>query len=425
MGGGQQAPQAYTPQYQGQSDTAYNSTLNSLTQQNQAAASSINTGYNNAYNAVVNNPYDSSMLAGINTAANSAAGVGASDLAQGAALTGQAAQGYADANTARGFVPQMTADANAIRAQAAPMGQDANAVSNWADTVAGYAPGLQALAQQTAGYANPMAADANSLRSYAPYLMEMGMDPNMSEYNYGLKQTQDSQNVQNAESGLSGSPFAAGATGDAMAAYKRNYDSARFGKGVQALSALQGLYSGAGGLDMNAINALMSSGQLTGMSADTLGAAAGMKGQAAGINRDIASLYPMATGVDNSAIGALTSAGQLADNAGNMAIAGSDLSHSGFETQAEAAAMPYSAYNQIYGDQEAALNNWASGNSATSAPLSNDVNAYGNYMQIGQGATGLDQRAAQINNQNSFMGQLGQLMGIGLQVGAHFIPGFQ
>jgi hypothetical protein len=425
MGGGQKAPQAYTPQYQGQSDQAYNSTLNALTQQNQAAASAINTGYNNTYNAIVNNPYDASMLAGINAAANSAAGVGASDLAQGAALTNQADQGYADANTVRGYAPTVAGYADQITAQAAPMTADANAVSGYGDTVASYAPGLQALARQAAGYANPMAADANTLRSYAPYLAEMGFDPNNSEYNFGLKQTQDAQNVQNAESGLSGSPFAAGATGDAMAAYKRNWDAAKFGKGMQAIAALQGLYSGAGGLDMNAIQALLSSGQLTGESADALSTAAGMKGQSANIRNLVAGLYPQAAGMYNDAAGLYGDANRIASNAGNMAIAGSDLSHSGYETQAEAAAMPYSAYNQIYGDQEAALNNWASGNAAVSAPLASDVQGYGNYMDIGQNATSLDQRAAQINNQNSFMGQLGQVIGLGLGIGAHFIPGYQ
>jgi hypothetical protein len=326
MGGGDSAPQAYTPANQAGADRSYYRTLNGLTQQDQATAAFSNAGYNAAYSGVVNNPYDASMLAGINTAAGTTAGVAGADLASGAAATGAAGQGYADANTARGL-------------------------------------------------AAPMTADADTLRAYAPFLAQLGFDPQMANFNYGMKQTQDQQNVVNAEQGIAGSPFAAGATGDAMAAYKRNYDASRSTQAMQALAALSSLYSGASGLDANAI-------------------------------------------------AALSSAGDMDTKAAGLATTGSGLSHSGAEAQILAAQLPYTASNQIQTDRLAALDEMVNGQATTGANLRGDVQGYGGYLNIGQNATALDQNAAKINAQNSFLGQLGQLAGIAVQVGAHFIPGY-
>lgn len=313
MSGGDKAPQAYQPAHQSGADNAYYGTLGSLTQQDTAVQATANAGYNSAYQGVVNNPYDASMLAGINSAAQTTAGVGASDLASGAAATGAAGQGYADANTARGL-------------------------------------------------AAPMTADANTLRAYAPILAQLGLDPNSANFNFGMQQTQDTQNVQNAEQGVAGSPFAAGATGDAMAAYSRNYDASRMSKAMQALTALSSLYQGASGLDANAI-------------------------------------------------GALSSAGGMDTNAAGLATTGSNLSHTGAQAEATAAVMPYTASNQIQTDRIGALDSMVQGNSTAGSAGRGDVQGYGNYMSIGQGATGLDQNAAKINAQNSFMGQLGALIG--------------
>lgn len=320
MGGGNKAPQAYQPANQAGADSAYTGTLNSLTQQDQAGAATANAGYNAAYQGVVNNPNDASMLANIGTAANTANQVAGTDLASGAAATGASGQGYADANTA-------------------------------------------------ASYSAPMAADASSLRALAPYLAQFGFDPNMSEYNFGLTQTKDAANVNNAESGMAGSPFGAGATGDAMAAYTRNYDASRSAKAMAALAALSGLYTGAGGLD-------------------------------------------------TSAIAGLGAAGDMRTGAANLAGMGSNLSHTGAQTQAVAAAMPYAASNQIQQDRMSALDEMVNGQAASSSNVKGDVKGYGDYLNIGQGATALDQNAAKINAQNSFMGQLGQLMGQMAQAGA-------
>jgi hypothetical protein len=313
MGGGDKAPKAYTPANQPGADSAYFGTLSGLTQQDQATSAFTNAGYNSAYQGIVNNPYDASMLAGINTAAGTANTVAQGDLASGAAATAASGQGYADANTARGA-------------------------------------------------AQPMFADADTLRSYAPFLAQFGFDPQMANYNYGLKQTQDTQNVANAENGMAGSPFGAGATGDAMAAYNRNYDASRSTRAMQALAALSALYTGASGLD-------------------------------------------------TSGIGALTSAGGMDTNAAGLAGTGSELSHTGAQTQATAAMLPYTASNQIQDDRMSALDEVVNGQATAGGNLRGDVQGFGQYLNIGQNATSLDQNAAKINAQNSFLGQLGSLVG--------------
>lgn len=354
MGGGSQAPTPYQPAYQQQADSAYYNTLNALTPQVQADMATAQQGYNSAYNTVLNNPYDSSMVQGTVGAANTLSGVGANNLTQGGVVTGQADQVFNDANTVRGYAPQ-----------------------------------FQDLASLAKGYAAPLSADANTLRSYAPELAELGLDPNFAEYNYGMQQAKNSQNVTNAESGLAGSPFAAGMTGDAMAAYKRNYDAQRYTKAMSALSALGQLYSGAGGLDMQALQALQGSG---GFLNDAIGA------------------YDTAAGMDTAGT--------------NIDSAGLGMEQQGANDQALAAMMPYEAVNTEAEDQLSALNAMTSGEAAAASPVFNATNAYGNYMDIGQQATAGADRAAQINYQDSFMGGLGQLLGVAIGTGAHFIPGY-
>jgi hypothetical protein len=426
MGGGDSAPQAYQPAFQSGADRGYYGTLKGLTQQDTATQATANAGYNAAYQGVVNNPFDASMVQGITDAANNSNTVAAGDLSAAGTMAGQANQGYADANAARSMVPGINADALGVLAQAPGMSANAGnmdalagKVTGDANTVAGYAPQYQALAALAAGYAIPSTMDAQTLRSYAPSLMESGFDPNMSTYNYGLKQTQDTQNVANAESGTAGSPFGAGATGDAMATYQRNYEAAQQSKQMQALSALASLYSSAGGLDANALAALAQSGAFTTAGAGDLSTAAGMNSTAAGINSsaagvrgNVASLYPMASGINLQALAALAGAGGMDTNAAGLAGKASDLAHSGVETQATAAQLPYAAINQEQQDRMSALDEMTRGAATASGSVRGDVKGYGDYLSIGQGATALDQQAAQINNQNSFLGQLGQLVGV-------------
>ena len=266
--------------------------------------------------------------------------------------------------------------------------------------------------------AQPMTADANTLRQYAPYLAEYGLDPEMSNYNFGLQGAKDTQNIANAESGVAGSPFAAGATGDAMASYTRNYQASMASKAMQALQALSSLYGEAGTLDQGALGALAQSGTLTGAGADVLNTASGMNAtagglntEAAGINSNIAALSNLAASTRATAGGLYGDATNIAGNAANIGALGSSMAHTGVETQANAAQMPYAAVNQLYADQLSALDDATAGQLNIANSEQGNAAGYNSYLQTGQGATALNQRAAQINAQNSFLGQLGTLVG--------------
>lgn len=425
MGGGDKAPQAYVPANQPAADAGFFNALGSANTQTQGVASYANPGYQGAYQGVVNNPFDTSMISGINDAANNAMTVAQGDIGQGAQMVNQANLGYGNAAAVDALAPQVAGDANNILAMGAPMGADASAVQGYANTVggqagqvAGLAPQFQQLAALSRAYAAPMTADANQLRQYAPYLAEYGLDPEKSNYNYGLQQAKDSQNVSNAESGVAGSPFAAGATGDAMQSYTRNYQAAMASKAMQALQALSSLYGQAGNLDQGALGALAQSGTLTGAGADALNTSAGMNAtagglntEAAGIDSNIAALSQMASGVDNTAAGLYGQATNIAGNAANIGAMGSTMAHTGVETEANAAQMPYAAVNQVYSDRLGALDSAVNGGLSIANSEQGNAAGYNSYLQTGQGATALNQNAAKINAQNSFLGQLGTLVG--------------
>ncbi len=86
-------------------------------------------------------------------------------------------------------------------------------------------------------------ADANHLGSFAPMLEAFGFDPNFDNFNHGMQGATDMQQVLNARSGVAGSPFGAGATGDAGAAFTRQWNADRYGKAQSALQALGQLFS--------------------------------------------------------------------------------------------------------------------------------------------------------------------------------------
>lgn len=366
---GPKAPKGYQPMNQAAADKGFFGALNTANAQTGSTAAIANPGYDSAYSGVANNPFDPSMIAGIAAAAGNAGRVGAADLTQAGALQGQAGQGYADAN--------------AVRALADPVAADAS-------TVRGIAPQFDALAALAKGYADPMTADANMLRSYEPYLAEMGLDPNFSEYNYGLKQTEDTQNVASAEQGVAGSPFAAGLEGDAMAAYKRNYDASRATRAMQALAALSGLSGSAANLDAGALGALGASGDFT----------------TAGIGARTA-----AAGLDTTSAGLRADAGNIAGNAAGLAATASDLGNRGVQTEALGAQMPYAAVNQEFMDRMQALDELVNGRLSIANSEQQSAQGYNSYLQTGQNATQLAQNAAKINAQNSFMGGLMSLVG--------------
>lgn len=394
--GGSKAPKTYQPTHSAEADAAMTNNLNLAAAEGQGTAAIANPGYSQAYQNVMTNPYDASMLSGINQAAQTAGNVASADLAQGAMAGDQAMAGYGDAYNLRGLAGITSGYANNVMAQGAPMASDASSIR-------GGAGNLDALAAISAMYANPSTADAQALRSYAPALSQFGFDPLAANYNFGLQNAKDTQNVLNAESGVAG-PMAAGATGDAMAAYTRQYNADKASRAMAAIQALGGLYGQAGALDANALAALAQSGNIT-------GEAAGLRGQATDINAQIANLANLAAGVNTQAGSLYGQAGSAAGNAANLAATSSDLAHRGAETQATAAQLPYQAQLQVYQDQLAALNDLVAGRSTIQGGYSSAAQGYNQYLGTAQNATTVNQNAARINGQNSVLGGLGSLVG--------------
>lgn len=84
--------------------------------------------------------------------------------------------------------------------------------------------------------------NASTLNSYAPAIAQAGFDPLSANYNYGFAQAQDAAKVANAQSGVAGSPFGAGAVTDAGASFTRGYNADTQNRQQQAIAALAALF---------------------------------------------------------------------------------------------------------------------------------------------------------------------------------------
>lgn len=93
-------------------------------------------------------------------------------------------------------------------------------------------------------------ANAKQMQTFAPGIISYGFDPQGANYNFGLQGAQDMQSVANARSGVAGSPFGAGAVGDAGQAFSRQWSADQFSKAQQALDALGKLFSTSQDLSM-------------------------------------------------------------------------------------------------------------------------------------------------------------------------------
>lgn len=89
------------------------------------------------------------------------------------------------------------------------------------------------------------------------------------------------------------------------------------------------------------------------------------------------------------------------------------LAATGAQNQAAGAALPQQTYTDINNQNISALNSLVTGMGNASAPLVNDMNAAGNYLNIGQNSTKVADQATQQNNtQGGIMGSLGTVFSI-------------
>ena len=166
------------------------------------------------------------------------------------------------------------------------LNQSAAAVNNYAPTVAGQAGGItssilnnpyQAAAQTGAGtasnfgmnYAAPQSVQAgaslqglgNINAGYAPQALASGFDPQNALYNRNYGQTIDQSNAINSMSGVSGTPYGAGVTGQVANNFNLDWLNQALGRQNTAANTAGTLsqtagnaFTGAGQQNANALN---------------------------------------------------------------------------------------------------------------------------------------------------------------------------
>ncbi len=114
----------------------------------------------------------------------------------------------------------------------------------------------------------------------------------------------------------------------------------------------------------------------------------------------------------NAAAGMINSAGNTGNTGANTANAGAALETGGAATYANASGLPYSTYGNIGTGQFGALNNWQTGAQGGQQLQLNPVQAYLQYLGVGNQAGGVANQGAQIGlnqagmafNQNQTLG---------------------
>ena len=100
------------------------------------------------------------------------------------------------------------------------------------------------------------------------------------------------------------------------------------------------------------------------------------------------------------------------------------LANSGASEMAQGAAAPAQAYNANQTSIMQALSQLVNGTNAAGSALNKDVSQYGDYLNIGQGATNSQIQATQVNNSSGgLLGALGSLGGMAPQLASMFSGG--
>jgi len=315
--------------------------------------------------------------------------------------------------------------------------------------------------QQSQGALGNVNAENANLMGEAGQTLNTAYDPQQALYDRSYQQMVEQQNAINAQSGVSGSPFAAGLTGDAARNFNIDWQNAQLNRQIAGLGAYGGAaqtatgdinqtlgqaasdYSGLTQGAVNAYTGLTSNaaqnyanlsnagvGQYNALNAGTaqnlatlLGA--GTSAYNTDINSAIANLANLqSTGVGNfnaltsgavgnaanlinTGTGAMygginTGVGALS-NLGQLGIAGnqaaSDLGTAGLNTMAGAAQLPSDVYLQQQQAGLGALGAQITGSNAAATQTQQAIADQGAYLGIGQQAAQGAINAAQVNNQ--------------------------
>jgi hypothetical protein len=302
------------------------------------------------------------------------------------------------------------------------------------------------------GTANMMGQTTGGM-PYAGAVMGSAFDPQGALYNRTMAQTLDQQKALSAQNGVAGSPFAAGLEGDAARNFNIDWQNQQLQRQIAGLGAYNQTASTAAGnyaelqnSGVGAYDALMSGdvGRLTSLLSTGANAYTGLTNSATqGLTSILNSVqgnqlaangqnfnqmlgansqnFNQQLGANSQNFnqgqtawnGAIANYGQLQNTALNQYMGASDLGAAGLNNLYSASQLPSQTY---LGQQQSnfdALNQQTAGTNSAYGLTQQATADYGQYMNIGQGATKLQQSAAQANNAQSaaFMSGVGKLVG--------------
>lgn len=366
-----QAPQGYQPVNQAGADASFQGGVNTLNSGAAALQNQVVPSYAAITQGVANNPY-------YNTA-QGYAGL-TSGLAGNTVAPNQFAAGQSQYGAGQSMSDMM----------AKISGQDASGI------------GLGVLnndlgqsgAIGNSGYLDLARSILGTSMSAGQDILKQGFDPQGDLYNRNYQQQQDQQNAINAMNGVSGTPYGAGVSGDASRNFNLDWQNNMLNREATAANAYGGLIntgvSGYGGV---------------------LGSSTGAQ----------STLQGSGTGAYSGLIGAETGAvTSLAGGAGAAYKNASDLQTGGLQTLRTAGQEQNQTYLQQMQAMMDALNGQVTGTNAAYGLTQQGIGDQGNYLNIGQTATGNAQNAVAANNKTNS----DTASGIGSLIGsvASFIP---
>ena len=368
-GGSQNAPTPYQPPNQAGSAASFQQGAGQLASQGSALSGSVDPQLAAISQSVTNNPYYGQALTGAQQAASTATGAVAPQQLAGAA------QDTGIANQAAGAAGPLAGAA--VGAGLTGYNQTQSLLPSALQGLS-VAPGVFNQAQaMIPGTTQPLINAANQV-------LQTGFDPQSALYNQQYGQQLDQQNAINAQNGVSGSPYAAGITGQAGQNFNIDWQNQQLNRQLSALGGASSADTAAAGN----LATLQSTG-VNDYNALTTGAVNNANSL---INTGTGALN---TGI-NTGVGALSGLGATAVGANNAA---SDLGTAALNTEAGAAQLPQDIYLQQQQADLAALGSQISGSNAAAAQTQMAVGDQGQYLNIGQTAAQGAINAAQVNNQ--------------------------
>ncbi len=464
------APTPYQPTGQSTADSAYSNLAQNMQQAGNSLYQNTVPALDAQTAATLNNPYAQTAMNGVLSTADRASNdvaphdytMAMSDYNLGnqaaTAAPGVLQQGIANANqawnTAMSAIPQATGGY-----QLAPQVYN-QIMSQIPAATQGFQLGPQMLAQAqsaipaaTQGYQlapaqlmamMSMLPQATAQMPYAAQTLQTGYDPQNALYSQQAQQLEDQTNAINAESGLAGSPFGAGVTGQNLNNFNVNWQNNLLSRQVAALGAYDSASSAATGNFTNLMNsgignynslvngATNNLATLQGLGVNDYNSLVnGAAGNLANLTNSAVGDYNSLTGQATSNLTGLLNSGSsdysslmnsgisgfntLSGDASSLFNGSSNLMNADLSAMTLGAQLPYDMSQSINENNMQAIAQQIAGTNAAMAPWQQTIGDQGTYLGIGQNATSgslAAWQATQAANQANMSG-LGSLFGAG------------